>query len=185
MSRSTKQDWKKLRRVLEYLNGSTDHTRFVGADDLQKMKTWVDAAYAVHADMRSHTGDAVSFGTGVHCTKCNKQKINVKSSTEAELGGARYYLLYTIWTRKFMERQGYVIISKIFYQDNQSTIRFEKNGRKSCGTNSKHIDISYFFVKDRLETDDFTAEHCPTEHMLAIFLLSHYKETFSSASAKS
>ena len=68
-----------------------------------------------------------------------------------------------------MERQGYAIISNIFYQDNQSAIRFEKNGRKSCGTNSKHIDIRYFFIKDRLETDDFTVEHCPTEQMLADF----------------
>ena len=47
VSPSTKQDWKKLRRVLEYLNGSLDHTRFVGADDLQKLKTWVHAGYAV------------------------------------------------------------------------------------------------------------------------------------------
>ena len=169
VSKSTEQDWKKLRRVLEYLNGSIEDTRFVGADDLQKMKTWVDAAYAVHADMRSHTGGAVSFGTGVHCSKCNKQRINVKSSTEAELVGASDYLPYAIWTRKFMERQGYAIISNIFYQDNESAIRFEKNGRKSSGPNSKHIDIRYFFIKDRLETDGFTVEHCPTEQMLADF----------------
>jgi hypothetical protein len=57
-----------------------------------------------------------------------------------------------------MEGQGYSIKENTFYQDNQSTIRFEKNGRKSCGPNSKHIDIRYFFIKDRLEIEDFNVE---------------------------
>jgi hypothetical protein len=52
---------------------------------------------------------------------------------------------------------------------NESTIRFERNGRKSCGPNSRHIDIRYFFIKDRLESDGFEVRYCPTEQMLADF----------------
>jgi hypothetical protein len=169
VSCSTEQDWKKLRRVLEYLNGTLDDKRYIGADSLLQMKTWVDASYAVHADMKSHTGGVVSFGTGALMGKSSKQKLNTKSSTEAELVGASDYLPHAIWARKFMEKQGYPITHNIFYQDNESAIRFEKNGRKSCGPNSRHIDIRYFFIKDRLETDGFTVEHCPTEQMLADF----------------
>jgi hypothetical protein len=29
-------------------------------------------------------------------------------------------------------------------------MQFEKNGRKSCGPNSRHIDIRYFWIKDDL-----------------------------------
>ena len=36
----------------------------LGADDLKKLRTWVDASYAVHPDMRSHTGGIMSFGRG-------------------------------------------------------------------------------------------------------------------------
>ena len=57
----------------------------------------------------------------------------------------------------------------IFYQDNQSTIRFEKNGRKSCGPNLRHIDIRYFFIKDRIDLEHIDVQHCPTEQMLADF----------------
>jgi hypothetical protein len=57
----------------------------------------------------------------------------------------------------------------VFYQDNQSTIRFEKNGRKSCGPSSRHLDIRYFFIKDRLGLKDIDVQHCPTEQMLAFF----------------
>ena len=102
-------------------------------------------------------------------SKSSKQKLNTKSSTEAELVGASDYLPHAIWAKKFMEAQGYAMKESRFYQDNQSTIRFEKNGRRSCGPNSRHIDIRYFFIKDRLERDSFDVQYCPTEQMLADF----------------
>jgi hypothetical protein len=166
VSCSTEQDWTKLKRVLEYLNGTLEDVRIIGADDLSKMKTWVDTSYVVHMDMKSHTGGVVSFGV---MGKSSTQKLNTKSSTEAELVGASDYLPHAIWARKFLQKQGYTIKQNTFYQDNQSAIRFEKNGRKSCGPNSRHIDMQYFFIKDRLEIEGFNVEYCPTEQMLADF----------------
>ena len=166
---STEQDWCKLKRVLEYLHGTIEKILTLGADDIRKMKTWVDASYAVHNDMKSHTGGVVSFGRGAALSKSWKQKLNVKSSTEAELVGASDYLPYPIWSKKFLEYQGYSIEENIFYQDNQSAMRFEANGRKSCGPNSRHIDIRYFFIKDRIDIEDIDVQHCPTEQMLADF----------------
>ncbi len=166
---STEQDWSKLKRVLEHLNGSLDEYLRLGADDIRKMKTWVDASHAVHKDMRSHTGGVVSFGRGAAMSKSSKHKLNVKSSTEAELVGASDYLSYPIWAKKFLEAQGYPLEENIFYQDNESAIRFEKNGRKSCGQNSRHIDIRYFFIKDRIDIENIDVQHCPTEQMLADF----------------
>jgi hypothetical protein len=169
VSVSTEQDWRKLKRVLEYLHGTLDEFLTLGADDIEMMKTWVDASYAVHGDMKSHTGGVISFGTGAVMSKSSKQKLNTKSSTEAELVGASDYLPYAIWATNFLEAQGYVLKENVFYQDNQSTIRFEKNGRKSCGPNSRHIDIRYFFIKDRLGLGNIDVEYCPTEQMLADF----------------
>jgi hypothetical protein len=169
VSCSTVQDWLKLKRVLEFLNGSLDEFLTLGADDLGRMMTYVDASYAVHMDMKSHTGGVVSFGRGVAMSKSSKQKLNTKSSTEAELVGASDYLPYSIWAKKFLEEQGYPLVENVFYQDNESAIRFQRNGRKSCGPNSRHIDIRYFFIKDRLEIENMTVKHCPTEQMLADF----------------
>ncbi|KAI2501020.1 Reverse transcriptase (RNA-dependent DNA polymerase) [Fragilaria crotonensis] len=64
VSKSTQQDRSKLKRVLEYINGSMDMEYTVGADDMGRMRTWVDASFAVHPDMKSHTGGVISFGTG-------------------------------------------------------------------------------------------------------------------------
>jgi hypothetical protein len=169
VSCSTEKDWLKLKRVLEYLRGTLDEFLTLGTEDITLMQTWVDASYAVHRDMKSHTGGVVSFGRGAIMSKSSKQKLNTKSSTEAELVGASDYLPYPIWEKKFLEAQGYTLKENVFYQDNQSTIQFEKNGRKSCGPNSRHIDIRYFFIKDRLDLDAFQVNHCPTEQMLADF----------------
>jgi KUP system potassium uptake protein len=166
---STEQDWSKLKRALEYLQGTIDEFRVIGADNMSYMRTWVDASYAVHRDMKSHTGGVVSFGTGAVMSKSSKQKLNTKSSTEAELVGASDYLPFAIWAVKFLEAQGYNLDKKEFNQDNQSTIRFETNGTKSRGPNSRHIDIRYFFIKDRLEAGNFKVTYCPTEQMLADF----------------
>ena len=154
VSCSTEKDWLKLKRVLEYLKGTLDEFLTLGADDIRKMKTWVDASYAVHKDMKSHTGGVVSFGRGAAMSKSSKHKLNTKSSTEAELVGASDYLPYPIWAKKVLEAQGYSLTENIFYQDNQSTIKFERNGRKSCGPNSRHIDIRYFFIKDRIDLEN-------------------------------
>ena len=158
-----------MKRVLEYLNGTLDEFLTLGADDIRFMKTWVDVSYAVHKDMKSHTGGCVGFGRGALMSKCSKQKLNVKSSTESKLVGASDYLPSTIWGKKFLEAQGYTLQENVFYQDNQSAIKFEKNGRSSCGPNSRHIDIRYFFIKDRLGIENIEVRHCPTEEMLADF----------------
>lgn len=68
-----------------------------------------------------------------------------------------------------MKAQGYEISQNIFYQDNQSAIRMEKNGQKSCGEKSRHINIRYFFIKDIIDRENITVEYCPTEEMVADF----------------
>jgi hypothetical protein len=141
-----------------------------GADDMCKMQTRVDTSYAIHKDMKSHTGGAVSFGRGAAMSKSSKQKLNTKSSTEAELVGASDYLLYPIWAKKFLEVQGYPLKENIFYQDSQSMIKFEKNGRTSCGPKSRHIDIRSFFI-NQLNLEHINVQHCPTEQMLADFFI--------------
>jgi len=169
VSKSTEQDWKKLGRVLRYLNDTLDMKRVIGGKDMSSIHTWVDAAYAVHENMRSQTGGCLSFGRGVVHTKSSKQKLNTKSSTEAELVGLSDYIPYTIWMNNFLTAQGYKIKSSKVYQDNQSAIRMEINGRNSCTGNSRHVAIRYFFVKDRVDKGEIVVEYCPTDVMLADF----------------
>ena len=50
-----------------------------------------------------------------------------------------------------------------------STKKLIMNGIRSCGSGSRHIDIRYFWMKNRLDTHNIVIEYCPTEEMLADF----------------
>ena len=45
----------------------------------------------------------------------------------------------------------------------------EVNGRNSCTGNSRHVDIRFFFVHDRVKSGDIKVVYCPTDKMVADF----------------
>jgi hypothetical protein len=67
----------------------------------------------------------------------------------------------------FMASQGYPISEAVFFQDNESAIKMESNGKALCGQRSRHIDIRYFFITDHAKRQSVTIKHCPTGIMLA------------------
>jgi hypothetical protein len=169
VSKSDEDDWLKLKRLLQFLNQTINDVPIIAADDLCKLFTWVDASYAIHHDMRGHTGGAMSFGTGIIHGKASKQRLNTKSSTETEVVGAINYLPYNMWMQHFMEAQGYMLDKNVYYQDNQSAMRMEKNGRNLCTGNSRHIHSRFFFIKDQVDGKRLQIMYCPTGQMLADF----------------
>jgi hypothetical protein len=66
-------------------------------------------------------------------------KCNMQSSTETELISLHDKLSDVIWTRYFVECQGYEIDEYVIFQDNMSTLSLEKNGRISSSKQTKHI----------------------------------------------
>jgi hypothetical protein len=74
-----------------------------------------------------------------------------------------------IWTRHFLEAQGYEVRDNIVYQDNQSIISFEKNGRGSSSKRTRHINVRYFFVNYRIKSKEVKVEYCPTGDMIDDF----------------
>ena len=162
-------DWKKLRRLLGYLKRTIKLPLILQANGVNMLKWWVDASYAPHDDMWRHTEGTTSMGKdgrGSIIGISKKQNINTKSSTEAELIGADDAMPQMLWTRYFLEEQGYGIDENILYQENMSTMLLEKNGKKCSTKNTKHISVRYYFIKDRVETRDVVIEHCLTETML-------------------
>ena len=170
VSKSDVDDWKKLKRLMAWMNQTKDNTRVIGAKNVHELYTWIDAAFAVHMDMRSHTGGLMSFGRGmIHC-RSSKQKLNTKSSTEAEVVGVSEYIPFNLWMAMFLKEQGYDLSKNIVFQDNESAIKMLKNGRDSCTGRSRHIDIRHFFVKDRVDKREVDIEYCPTKLMIADYL---------------
>ena len=57
----------------------------------------------------------------------------------------------------------------VMYQDNQLDILLENNGRASSSRRTKHLNIRYFFITDRIKKGELKIEYCPTDDMVADF----------------
>ena len=104
----------------------------------------VNALFAVHPDFKSHTGATMTMGEGSFQSISKKQKLNTRSSTEAELVGVDDVMTQVLWTRLFLESIGYEINRNILYQDNKSAIILEENGKTSAGKRNRALNIRYF-----------------------------------------
>jgi hypothetical protein len=169
VQRPTEEDWAKLKRCLEFLNGTIGDPMVLGAESLDKLLNFVDVSFAVHPDMKSHTGGGASFGRGVFMSQSKKQKINTTSTTESEVVGVSDYLPNTVWLLKFLEAQGYKVKKCVLYQDNESAIKLLKFGKSSSSRRTRHFDIRFFGIKDKLILNNIDIEYCPTEYMVADF----------------
>ena len=133
------------------------------------MNIFIDASHACHENMRGQMGGCITMGKGVVHAQSSKLILNSKSSTETELIGSSDYLPYGLWYINFFQSQGYEIKQKILYQDNERKIKLLKNGKQSIGKQTRHIDIRYFWISDRLKSGTIKVRYCPTECMLADF----------------
>ena len=85
----------------------------------------VDGSFAVHPNMRGHTGGGLTMGRGFPISVSTKQKLNTKSSTESELVGIDDMMPIVLWTRYFLLSQGYGVIENLLLQANKSSILLE------------------------------------------------------------
>ena len=163
----TVEDWNKLLHLLAFLQLTVTDPLILSAKNLQVIKYFVDAAFAVHPDFKSHTGGIMTYGKGAAITVSRKQKLNTRSSTEAELVGADDMSTLILWTKLFMEAQGYPIEKNILYQDNKASILLEENGKRSSSKRTRAFNIRYFFLTDQIEKGNLSVAYCPTLEMIA------------------
>ena len=152
----------KLKRVLKYLL-STRYLRLtLSAESLSNIVWYVDASHNLHDDCKGHTGSILTFGHGATTSSSTKQKIPSKSSCESKLIGLFDKVSDVLWTRHFLEAQGYKIKTNIVYLDNMSTLSLAKNGYVSSSKRTKHIKAKYFFIRHYHHAGDLDLQYCPT-----------------------
>jgi hypothetical protein len=174
---SDDDDYKKLKKVIQYIRDTIHLPLVLGWDESGILVWSIDAAFAVHMDMKSHTGYCLSMGTGAVVSGSVKQKITTKSSTESELVGIADTMTFIEWISLFMKDQvkdypsddplkmlGAKVLAK---QDNTSTIRLARNGRRSCGQRTRHINIRYFYITDKINDGSVVVSYCPTKEIIS------------------
>jgi hypothetical protein len=119
--------------------------------------------------MRGHSGGCMSLGKGMPAITSTKQKLNTRSSAKTELVAADDFMPILLWTNYFLEAQGHGHQDTVLWQDNQSAVLLENNGRKSSSKRTKHLDCRFCFITDRISNDELSVECCPTEEIISDF----------------
>ena len=138
----TEDDYLKLARVIQYHWATIHLPLVIGWDDSRTQLWSINASFAVHNDMRSHTGAMLTFVRETVFCLSNKQKVNLTSSTVAEIIGVDDVMNFFMWVKLFIEQQVVnlpvrLIIKKLGaklsvpQQDNTSSICLEANGKRS------------------------------------------------------
>lgn len=165
----TSEDDRKLKRVLRFLAGTRSDVLTL-RKDFDYPVAYCDASYGVHADFKSQTGLYITLGGGPIYAGSSKQKLVSKSSTESELIALSDSSSHIIWAKQFLSEQtGQKNLPAIIYEDNMSTISILRP-ESTLSQRTKHINIRYFFLKDRQQKGDVVIKHMPTDNMIADFL---------------
>ena len=119
-------------------------------------------------DKKSTSSYIFMMAKEVASWKSAKQTRTAFSTIEVEYVACYEITCHTIWLRNFILALEVVhSISrplKLFY-DNSAVVYFSRNTRStSC---SKHIDVKFFFVKEKVAESLISVEHMPTTSILA------------------
>jgi hypothetical protein len=74
-------------------------------------------------------------------------------------------MLDILWTKNFLEAQGFPVTESVLHHDNQSCILSAKNGRQSSSKLTQHINLRFFYVKDKTDSWDIVIHYCNTDNM--------------------
>ena len=162
-------DYKKLARVIKHFRRTKFLRLTLEATHLHQVHWLIDGAFAVHDNMKSHTGSFMTLGRGMMGGTSITQRINTTSSTQAEVVAIHDNMGPILWTQYFLEEQGYPMRPSVIHQDNQSVMLLETNGRGSSSKRTRHMNIRYFFVADCQKRNEIIITYCPTDEMIGDF----------------
>jgi hypothetical protein len=165
VSCSTQQDWGKLMRMLKYLQQNPIRGILLPTKGEISIETYIDAAFCIHSDGKSHTGVIVRIGGALVYTKSTKQKIVSRDSTESETIGLSDHTDRVLWFQHFLESQGHSPGSPVIFQDNKSTISLVTKGGGNPRT--RHLRARQYGVKQQIDNNEYSVEYCVTEGMIA------------------
>jgi len=175
LSRKTRdpnwEDWEAVNRVLNYVVGTRDLGLLFHSGEGVKLYATVDASYATHSDLKSHTG--CTFHLGRHSASfksiTKKQTVLADSSTVAEYVAAHLGAKEIMWIRNFLFELGFEQQhATTLFEDNQSTIKLI--GKPGNGNKTKHIDLRFNFIREQVAQDVVTMEYLPTTEMISDIL---------------
>jgi hypothetical protein len=159
-----------VKQLLRYIAGTLNFGCRYHYGDSATLVGFSDSDHAGNVDSRKSTSGVLFFlGESPISWQSKKQSVVAKSSCEAEYIAAATAACQGIWLARLLGE----LLNKrtapfVLYIDNKSTISLCKN--PVLHDQSKHIDLKYHFIRDRVEKGEVAVEFMRTEDQRADIL---------------
>ncbi|UYV80202.1 hypothetical protein LAZ67_18001996 [Cordylochernes scorpioides] len=164
-----RRHWQAAKHVLRYLHGSINLSLVYRRTDSNDVCAYSDADWASDIDdRRSNSGTAITIGHSLVIWKTSKQKCVSLSTMEAEYLALSQTTKEAVWIATILKELKFLsnfAFPLIIHCDNRSAIDFSKNNVEN--NRSKHIDIRYHHVRERIISGDIKIVYIPTKENLA------------------
>lgn len=164
------QHWKAVQRLLRYLKGTVNFALKLGGKAPPQLTGFSDADYAFDVDTRRSTSGMAWFvGHRLVAWRSKRQPVVTNSTTEAEYVAGVYAGSEGAFLRKLLMELGYGQNGPTpLHLDNQSAIAVGKNPEHHGRI--KHMDINYYWLKERVAAGTFSLHYIRTDEMPADIL---------------
>ena len=131
------------------------------------IKWFFDGCHNTHWDCKGNGGAMMIMECRAISSYSRRIKVNTRSSTETELVSVDAYMPEVLWSLYFIQAQGYGVKYAEIHQDNVSAQILETNGKFSISRKTKHIKAKFFFIKDKVDSEEIKIVDCPAGLMWA------------------
>ena len=167
LDKPSAEDIVRVKRVFRYLAG-TLHKGIVYKPDCNsgELKCYSDADFAgCTAIGRSTSGLVVSHACGAISWLSRRPAIVSTSTTESEIIAATEAAKEIIWLKRLFCDITKLKCIPVLYVDNSAAVKLAQNPEFHHRT--KHIDVKYFFVREKVVDRNIAISQISTEHQLA------------------
>ena len=160
-----RRHYNTLTRVLKYLH-KTKNLGLVYRTAGSRVRHYTDAAFADNKKDRRSTHGYVGVNVGAACVwYSRKQRSVVTSTVEAEYIALAEGCKTAIWVNQWINEAGYLTEPIILNGDNNGSLSLAKNPEQHART--KHIDIQYHFVREKVLENIVSVAHVSSKDQLA------------------
>ncbi|KAG8492793.1 hypothetical protein CXB51_010223 [Gossypium anomalum] len=161
--------WIVAKRVIRYIQRTKDYMLTYKRSDLLEVVGYSDFDFTECQDSRKSTSGYIYLLARRAISWKSVKQTRVASSTMAAEFVACYEASnHEIWLQNFVT--GLCILENVerplkLFCDNKSAVLYSNNNRNS--SKSKHIDIKFLVVKERVQNGQISIEHTGTNSMIA------------------
>lgn len=161
--------WNAIKRILKYLKGTRDYGIIfnINNNNCFKLEAYSDADFAGdRISRKSMTGFIIMLNSVPIAWGSTKQRTVALSTTESEYIAACYTVKEIIWVNRLLKQLlNDTYDTPTLFVDNQSAIKLIKN--PSYHKRTKHIDVSYHFIRQHYSENTFKLEYIESTRQTA------------------